>query len=61
MRDLGGLPAGRSWAEARDVIWICNAPELFVMVTVKRGWSATRYVAWARNALLQLVLAPPAG
>ena len=56
----GGLPAGRTLEEARDTIWVCNAPELYVTLTRKRRWSKRRYVSWSRNALLQLVLAPPA-
>ena len=56
----GGLPAGRTIAEARDTVWVCNAPELYVTLTRKRRWSKRRYVEWSRNALLQLVLAPPA-
>jgi hypothetical protein len=54
-----GLPAGRTVDEARDTIWVCNAPELYVALTRKRRWSKRRYVTWSRNALLQLVLAPP--
>ena len=56
----GGLPPGRTVAEARDLIWLCNAPEVYVMLTAKRRWSNRRYVAWARDALLKLVVAPPA-
>ncbi len=56
----GGLPAGRTVEEARDTIWICNAPELFVTLTRKRRWSTKRYVEWSRNSLLRLVADPPA-
>jgi AcrR family transcriptional regulator len=55
-----GLPAGRTVDEARDTIWVCNAPELYVTLTRKRRWTKRRYIAWSRNALLQLVLAPSA-
>ena len=54
----GGLPPGRTVEEARDTIWVLNAPELYVTLTRKRRWSTKRYVAWSRNALLQLVAAP---
>ena len=54
------FPAGRTVAEVRDTVWVCNAPELYVTLTRKRRWSKRRYVDWSRNALLQLVLAPPA-
>ena len=55
----GGLPPGRTVAEARDLVWLCNAPEVYVMLCGKRRWSTRRYVAWARNALVKLVIAPP--
>jgi AcrR family transcriptional regulator len=59
VRRRGGLPEGRSLADARDTIWVCNAPELYVWLTAKRRWSNKRYVSWARNALIKLVLEPP--
>ena len=55
----GGLPPGRTVAEARDLVWLCNAPEVYVMLCGKRRWSTRRYVTWARNALVKLVIAPP--
>jgi AcrR family transcriptional regulator len=55
----GGLPPGRTVEEARDTIWVCNAPELYVTVTRKRRWSTKRYVEWSRNSLLRLVSDPP--
>jgi AcrR family transcriptional regulator len=56
---LGGLPPGRTVADARDVVWILNAPELYVTLTRKRRWSTRRYVAWARDTLIKLVIEPP--
>jgi AcrR family transcriptional regulator len=58
VRDRGGLPGGRSLAEARDTIWVCNAPELYVWLTSRRRWSNSRYVSWARNMLIKLVVEP---
>ena len=54
-----GLPTGRTVQQARDTIWILNAPELYTTVTRKRGWSQRQYVTWARNSLVKLVLEPP--
>ena len=59
IRDRGGLPPGRTVEEARDIIWLCIAPEVYSLLTDRRVWSAKRYVAWVRNALLQLVAVPP--
>lgn len=58
IRDRGGLPEGRTLSEARDTIWVCNAPELYVWLTSKRRWSTSRYVSWARNVLIKLVIEP---
>jgi AcrR family transcriptional regulator len=59
VRDRGGLPAGRDVDAARDVVWLCNAPELHTMLVGRRGWSNERYVDWARHALVQMVTTPP--
>jgi AcrR family transcriptional regulator len=58
--ERGGLPPGRTVEEARDTVWVLNAPELYVTLTRKRRWSNRRYVDWSRNSLLQLVCEPPA-
>ncbi len=60
VRDRGGLPDGQSLGDARDTIWVCNAPELYVWLTKKRRWSKNHYVNWARNMLIKLVVEPPA-
>ena len=52
----GGLPPGRTVEEARDTVWVCNAPELYMSLTRKRRWSNRRYVEWSRNTLLQLLI-----
>lgn len=59
VRDRDGLPPGRSVDAARDVVWLCNAPEIYTMLVTKRGWSTRQYVDWARHALIQLVTVPP--
>jgi AcrR family transcriptional regulator len=57
--ERGGLPPGRTVSEARDTIWILNAPELYATLTRKRRWSTSRYVSWAAQALIKLVVEPP--
>lgn len=56
--DRGGLPPGRTVAEARDTVWVLNAPELYVTLTRKRRWSTRQYVTWAANTLVRLVIDP---
>jgi hypothetical protein len=60
VRDRDGLPPGRSVDAARDVIWLYMGPEIYTMLVTKRRWSTDQYVEWARHALVQLVLTPPA-
>ena len=43
---VGGLRAGLSVDEAADVIWATNSSELYVLLTVERGWLATA-ARWA--------------
>jgi AcrR family transcriptional regulator len=56
--ERGGLPPGRSVNEARDTVWVLNAPELYVTLTRKRRWSTRQYVSWAANTLVRLVIDP---
>jgi AcrR family transcriptional regulator len=60
VHERGGLPPGRSATEARDIVWVCNAPELYITLTRKRRWSTRRYVAWSRSTLIKQLLEPPA-
>lgn len=59
LQDRNGLPPERSLDAARDVLWLCLAPEIYTMLTAKRAWSTDEYVDRARHALVQLVLVPP--
>jgi AcrR family transcriptional regulator len=59
VQQRGGLPEGRTVDDARDVIWMCSAPEIYTMLVTQRGWTTQRYVDWARHALVQLVAVPP--
>jgi len=56
LRDAGGLRSGLSVDEAADVVWATNSPELFVMLTLERGWSADQYELWLGDAWSRLLL-----
>src|SRR5580704_832400 len=43
LREAGGLRAGLSIADAADTIWATNSPELYVLLTVERNWTADHY------------------
>lgn len=56
LRDAGGLRAGLSIAEAADVIWATNSSELYVLLTVERGWSPHRFERWLADTWRRLLL-----
>ena len=59
VRDVrSAKPATRmtSTAEAADAVWALNSPELYVMLTVERGWTPQRYERWLARSLCQVVL-----
>lgn len=56
LRDRGALRSGVSKAEARDVLWTLNSPELYQLLVVERGWSARRYGKWVAQQLAAALL-----
>ncbi|MCU1457419.1 MAG: acrR 1 [Actinomycetia bacterium] len=56
LRDAGGLRAGLSVDQAADTIWATNSPELYVMLTVERGWSPRRFERWLADSWSRLLL-----
>ena len=43
-------------AAAADIIWATNSPELWVLLTVDRRWSPTRYEHWLAESWIRLLL-----
>jgi AcrR family transcriptional regulator len=56
LRDAGGLREGLTINQAADVLWVTNSSELYVLLTVERAWSATRYERWLADAWHRLLL-----
>ena len=52
----GGLRSGLSIDEAADVIWATNSSELYVLLTVERGWPPDRYERWLGDTWCRLLL-----
>lgn len=44
---------------ATDTMLVILGPEVFQLHTVGNGWTSQQYAAWAREALYQLLFAPP--
>ena len=57
LRAAGGLRHDLSIDEAADVIWATNSSELYVLLTVERGWSPDHFEKWLIDAWQRLLLA----
>jgi AcrR family transcriptional regulator len=55
----GGLRAGVSIEEARDVLWTMNSAEFYDLLVGQRGWSPDRFATWLAGAWQQLLLGQP--
>jgi AcrR family transcriptional regulator len=56
LRRRGGLRSELTIGYAADVIWAMNSPELYVLLTGDRGWSARRFESWLADSLCRLLL-----
>ena len=59
VRDVRSAKKARyatSTSEAADTLWVLNSAELYVMLTVERGWTPQQYESWLARSLRQVVL-----
>ncbi len=56
LKKAGGLRPELSVGEAADVVWATNSAELYVLLTVDRGWSPERYARWLADSWCRLLL-----
>lgn len=54
----GGLRDGLTEAEAADVLWSLNSPELYLLLVDQRGWDPPRYERFLADAWRRLLLPP---
>ena len=47
----GALRDGLSVAEAADIAWAFVSPEMWLLLTRRRGWDLTGYQAWLERSL----------
>jgi AcrR family transcriptional regulator len=52
----GQLRPGVTVEEARDVLWLYSAPEVFDLLVVQRGWAPDRFGAWVGEAYVHALL-----
>lgn len=53
---VGGIRDGLSIADAADSIWVANSAEVYVLLTVERGWTPLRYERWLADTWARLLL-----
>lgn len=56
LQAAGGLRDGLSIEEAADTVWATNSSEMYLLVTVDRGWSPDRYERWLADTWNRLLL-----
>ncbi|MBX3063808.1 MAG: helix-turn-helix transcriptional regulator [Anaerolineae bacterium] len=52
----GALREGISNAHAADIVWTLTSAEVFLLLTVERGWSREHYSEWLADSLIRLLL-----
>ena len=56
VRRAGGLRPGLSVEAAADTVWTLNSSEVYVLLTVERGWSPQRFERWLADTWCRLLL-----
>ncbi|MBV9003877.1 MAG: TetR/AcrR family transcriptional regulator [Solirubrobacterales bacterium] len=56
LRDAGHLRPGTSLAQAADILWTYSSPELYELLVLRRGWTATRYGRYVAAAMINVLL-----
>ncbi len=56
LRDAGHLRTGVTLREAVDVLWAFSSPDLYDLLVVRRGWSASRYGRFVGEAITGALL-----
>lgn len=55
----GGLRPGLDASTATDIVWTLNHPDVWLLLTGERGWSADSFETWFRETLAHQLLAAP--
>ena len=53
-----GLRAGLTVDDAADFVWLTNSPEVYVLLTTERNWSAEHYERWLADLWRHHLLPP---
>lgn len=61
LADGGHLRPGVTVDEARDVLWLYNAPEVYELMVIRRQWSPRRFGDWVGKAYVAALLSDASG
>jgi AcrR family transcriptional regulator len=61
LADEGHLRPDVTVEEARDVLWLYSAPEVYELLVVQRGWSPDRLGAWVGETYVRALLPAETG
>ena len=56
LADDGHLRPGVTVEEARDVLWLYSAPEVYELMVIRRRWSPERFGAWVGETYVQALV-----
>jgi AcrR family transcriptional regulator len=56
LKSTGRLRSDLAVDDAADMMWATNSAELYVMLTIDRGWSPQRYERWLADTWCRLLL-----
>jgi AcrR family transcriptional regulator len=59
LAEHGHLRAGVTFEEARDVLWLYSAPEIYELMVERRGWTAERFGAWVGETYVAALVDTP--
>jgi AcrR family transcriptional regulator len=59
LADGGHLRPDVRWRDARDLLWLHTAPELYDLLVCQRGWSVRRYADYIGSSLKAALLDRP--
>lgn len=61
LRRTGEVRRDVSDQEVADIVWSMNAPEYYLLLVERRGWSPQRFADYLADAWTRLLLAPGSG
>lgn len=56
LQGTGQLRGDLSLDQIADMVWVTNSSEMFVMLTIERGWSTDDYERWLADTWTRLLL-----